>query len=124
MPPIEGGRARAAAEQWQGTVATTRGCRGMGRGVHRSCVAVHTTQSNLRRVHLFHSDLFDDLAGTRFQVLQRETGENMATAGLDLLALPSGSGLRIEPAGQPVVTDLRNACERIEAFRSSLPAAV
>lgn len=62
---------------------------------HRSRVAADPTQPNLRQVHLIHSELFEEVAAEGFQVQPAELGENITTAGLDLLALPEGSMLHI-----------------------------
>ena len=62
---------------------------------HRSRVAQDPTQPNLRQVHLIHEELFGELAEAGFRVAPGELGENVTTRGLDLLALPVGTLLRI-----------------------------
>jgi MOSC domain-containing protein YiiM len=91
---------------------------------HRSRVAVDPTRPNLRQVHLIQRELFEELAAQGLSVAAGEMGENITTAGLDLLALPEGTRLRIGPQAEVVVTGLRNPCGQIEAFRPGLLAAV
>src|SRR3954451_21298543 len=62
---------------------------------HRSRVAVDPTQPNLRQVHLIHAELHDELAAAGFTVAAGELGENITTRGIDLLALPTGTVLRL-----------------------------
>ncbi|PQJ60562.1 MOSC domain-containing protein [Vibrio chagasii] len=61
---------------------------------HRSRVKVDPTQSNLRQVHLLHSELFQDLAAKGFDVGPACLGENITTSGIDLLALPKDCVLK------------------------------
>ncbi|MFH9136613.1 MOSC domain-containing protein [Streptomyces sp. NPDC017524] len=87
---------------------------------HRSRVAQDPTQPNLRQVHLIHEELFTELADAGFTVAPGELGENVTTRGLDLLALPTGTLLRIGADAVVEVTGLRNPCLQIEAFREGL----
>lgn len=91
---------------------------------HRSRVAVDPTQPNLRQVHLIHAELFDELAARGFEVRPGDLGENITTLGIDLLALPRGTLLRLGDEALVEVTGLRNPCAQIEAFRAGLLAAV
>lgn len=91
---------------------------------HRSRVAADPTQPNLRQVHLIHSELFEEVAAEGFQVQPAELGENITTAGLDLLALPEGSMLHIGPEVELIVTGLRNPCAQIDKFQKGLLSAV
>ena len=96
---------------------------------HRSRVAADPSQPNLRQVHLIHAELFDELAAQGFSVGAGQLGENIATRGLDLLALPVGTRLHLGPTAVVEVTGLRNPCAQIEAFgqaqkQSGLLAAV
>src|SRR5437764_9870434 len=70
---------------------------------HRSRVAADPSQPNLRQVHLIHAELFEDLRGKGFEVGAGQLGENITTVGVDLLALPRGSLLRI---GDEVVLEV------------------
>ena len=91
---------------------------------HRSRVAADPTQPNLRQVHLIHTELFDELAEKGFAVLPGDLGENIATSGIDLLALPQGTVLRLGADAVVQVTGLRNPCSQIEAFQAGLLANV
>lgn len=91
---------------------------------HRSRVKADPTQPNLRQVHLIHAELFDELAGRGFSVGPGDLGENIATAGIDLLNLPTGTLLRVGVEVELEVTGLRNPCAQIEAFQPGLLAAV
>ena len=91
---------------------------------HRSRVAVDPTQPNLRQVHLIQAELFRELAAQGFAVGPADLGENIATEGIDLLALPRGTLLRIGEVAILEVTGLRNPCAQIERFRTGLLAAV
>src|SRR5438128_10516925 len=62
---------------------------------HRSRVARDPDQPNLRQVHLIHSELHDELRDAGFLVAPGDMGENVTTQGIELLALPTGSRLRL-----------------------------
>src|SRR6266566_9911914 len=62
---------------------------------HRSRVARDPTQPNLRQVHLMQAELFDELRAFGFTVSAGGMGENITTRGIDLLALPRGTRLRL-----------------------------
>jgi hypothetical protein len=87
---------------------------------HRSRVAADPTQPNLRQVHLIHAELFPELAAAGFDVGPGQLGENVTTSGLDLLALPRGTHLRLGNEAVLEVTGLRNPCRQIDAFRPGL----
>jgi MOSC domain-containing protein YiiM len=91
---------------------------------HRSRVARDPSQPNLRQVHLIHSELFDELAEEGFQVAPGELGENVTTAGIDLLSLPALTRLHIGDSVVVEVTGLRNPCVQIEKFQTGLLDAV
>lgn len=91
---------------------------------HRSRVAVDPTQPNLRQVHLIHAELFDDLAGKGFSLRPGDMGENVTTRGVDLLALPAGTRLRLGAEALVEITGLRNPCAQIETFQPGLLKAV
>lgn len=82
------------------------------------------SQPNLRQVHLIHSELFKELAEKGFLVHPAELGENITTRGIDLLALPRGTILKIGETVRLEVTGLRNPCWQIDAFRKGPMAAV
>jgi MOSC domain-containing protein YiiM len=87
---------------------------------HLSRVRRDPTQPNLRQVHLIRAELFEELREAGFEVEPGELGENVTTRGLDLLALPEGTCLRIGAEVVVEVTGLRNPCLQIDAFRKGL----
>jgi len=91
---------------------------------HRSRVKRDPTQPNLRQVHLIHSELHDELRLAGFSVGPGDIGENITTRGLDLLALPTGTQLRIGPTAVIMVTGLRNPCSQLDDFQPGLLTAV
>lgn len=91
---------------------------------HRSRVAVDPSQPNLRQVHLIHAELFDELKQKGFSVGPADLGENITTTGINLLALPRHTLLRVGEDVTLEVTGLRNPCSQIERFQSGLLAAV
>ena len=87
---------------------------------HRSRVAVDPTQPNLRQVHLIGAELFAEVAEYGYQVEPGQLGENVTTAGLDLLGLPRGTRLSLGEAAVIELTGLRNPCQQINGFRAGL----
>jgi MOSC domain-containing protein YiiM len=79
---------------------------------------------NLRQVHLIHAELFDELRGAGFTIEPGDLGENVTTAGLDLLGLPKGTRLRLGESAVVELTGLRNPCVLIDRFRSGLKDAL
>jgi MOSC domain-containing protein YiiM len=90
---------------------------------HRSRVRKDPTQPNLRQVHLIHAELFDELRTMGFVVKPGELGENVATSGIDLLALPAGTRLHLGDSAVVEITGLRNPCVQIDEFQQGLMAA-
>lgn len=91
---------------------------------HRSRVARDPHQPNLRQVHLLQAELFDELVDRGHAVFPGELGENITTRGIDLLALPTGTRLRLGADAEIEVTGLRNPCSQIDRFQRGLMAAV
>lgn len=87
---------------------------------HRSRVAVDPTRPNLRQVHLLQEELFVELARDGFEVDPGDLGENVTTRGIDLLALPRHTLLRLGADAVVEVTGLRNPCVQINAFQPGL----
>ena len=87
---------------------------------HLSRMKSHPAEPNLRQVHLFHAELFDELAQDGFQVGPGDLEENITTRGIDLLNLPEGTLLRIGPDAVVQVTGLRNPCRQINRFQPGL----
>jgi MOSC domain-containing protein YiiM len=85
---------------------------------HRSRVARDPSQPNLRQVHLIHHELLDELRAAGIDVGPGQLGENVTTRGLHLLALPTGSKLRLGADAIVEITGLRNPCLQIEEFRT------
>lgn len=91
---------------------------------HLSRIAADPSQPNLRQVHLIHGELFDELAGKGFTIAAGDMGENLTTSGIELLALPRGTILRLGDKAQVEVTGLRNPCKQLDDFQHGLLAAV
>jgi len=91
---------------------------------HRSRVARDPTQPNLRQVHLIHAELHDELRARGFEVSPGQMGENVTTRGVDLLALPAGTRLRLGAGALIEVKGLRNPCRQLEEIQTGLMAAV
>jgi len=91
---------------------------------HRSRVRRDPTAPNLRQVHLLHAELFDVLLEEGHAVFPGELGENITTRGVDLLALPSGTRLRVGAQAEVEITGLRNPCSQIDKFQPGLAAKV
>lgn len=91
---------------------------------HRSRVKQDPTQPTLRQVHLLHTELFDELTAKGHAVAPGALGENIATAGIALLDLPTGTELRIGASAVVRLTGLRNPCVQIDRFQAGLMAAV
>jgi MOSC domain-containing protein YiiM len=91
---------------------------------HRSRVAADPTQPNLRQVHLIHAELLHQLVAKGFAVAPGALGENVTTAGIDLLGLPRHALLMIGDAVVLEVAGLRNPCAQIDGFLPGLLAAV
>jgi len=91
---------------------------------HRSRVARDPLQPNLRQVHLLHDELLRELNERGFPIRPGMLGENVTTSGLDLLALPAGTRLRLGQVAVVELTGLRNPCSQIESFHEGLLAEV
>lgn len=90
---------------------------------HRSRVARDPSQPNLRQVHLIHAELHDELGEAGFAVVPGQMGENVTTRGVDLLALPTGTKLRLGQSAIVEVTGLRNPCAQLDGLQTGLMAA-
>jgi len=91
---------------------------------HRSRVRANPLQPNLRQTHLIQSELFDELRDRGFEIAPGDLGENITTRGIDLLACPVGTILRVGAQARIELTGLRNPCRQIDAFQDGLTAAV
>ncbi|HLI22929.1 MAG TPA: MOSC domain-containing protein [Stellaceae bacterium] len=81
------------------------------------------TQPNLRQVHLIHAELHEELRAAGFDLVPGEMGENITTRGIDLLALPRGTRLRLGTVAVIEITGLRNPCHQLDKLRPGLMAA-
>jgi MOSC domain-containing protein YiiM len=90
---------------------------------HRSRVRRDPTQPNLRQVHLVHAELFDELRAKGFTVTPGDIGENVTTQGINLLALPTGTRLKLGDIATVEITGLRNPCIQLDNFQKGLMAA-
>lgn len=90
---------------------------------HRSRVKRDPTQPNLRQVHLIHSELIESLKPQGFRVGPGVMGENITTAGLDILSLPLGTRLELGEA-EIEITGLRNPCGQLDNYQQGLTKAV
>jgi MOSC domain-containing protein YiiM len=91
---------------------------------HRSRVRQDPTQPNLRQVHLIHAEVHDELRAKGFELTPGQMGENITTRGIDLLALPKGTFLRIGEQAVVEVTGLRNPCTQLDNIEPGLMGAV
>jgi MOSC domain-containing protein YiiM len=91
---------------------------------HRSRVAKDPSQPNLRQVHLVAEELLEELRWQGFTVRPGSIGENVTTRGVNLLALPRGTRLRLGGEAVVAVTGLRNPCRQLDDYESGLMAAV
>jgi MOSC domain-containing protein YiiM len=87
---------------------------------HRYLIRTDPTRANLTQVHLVRSELFAELALEGFTVAPGELGENITTAGLDLLALPLGTRLHLGAEAVVEVTGMRDPCSMIDKYRRGL----
>ena len=86
---------------------------------HRSRVKRDPTQPNLRQVHLIHNELLKELQAKGHPVVPGSMGENITTANLEVLNLPTGTVLQIGETAIEV-TGLRNPCPQLNDFHPGL----
>ena len=79
---------------------------------------------NLRQVHLVHAELHDELAEKGYRVGPGDLGENVTTAGVPLLDLPTGTRLHLGEDAVVELTGLRNPCIQIEKLGTGAMKAV
>ena len=91
---------------------------------HCSRVRRDPKQPNLRQIHLIHRELHEELAEEGFAGLRPgQMGENVTTAGVDLLGLPAGARLRLGDEAVVEVTGLRNPCKQLDEVQPGLMKA-
>lgn len=86
---------------------------------HRSRVRRDPNQPNLRQVHLIQGALLDEARDAGHDIGPGSLGENILTAGVDLLALPEGTRLHLGGASVRL-TGLRNPCRQIDEHSRGL----
>jgi MOSC domain-containing protein YiiM len=87
---------------------------------HLSRIARDPSTPNLRQVHLIHAELFDDMAERGHEVTPGLLGENITTAGIDLLGLSRGTRLQLGDEAVIEITGLRNPCAQINGVSEGL----
>jgi len=87
---------------------------------HLSRIRRDPTTPNLRQVHLIHAELFDDMAQRGHAVAPGALGENITTAGIDLLGLSRGTRLELGDDAVIEITGLRNPCTQINGISEGL----
>jgi len=90
---------------------------------HLSRVQKDPQQTNLRQVHLIHSELHDELRAAGFTVSAGQMGENVTTRGIDLLGLPAGARLHLGGSAVVELTGLRTPCAQLDDFQDGLMQA-
>jgi MOSC domain-containing protein YiiM len=75
-------------------------------------------------VHLVHSELHEELSGKGYAVAPGDLGENVTTAGVPLLDLPTGTRLHLGDEAVVELTGLRNPCIQIDVLGAGAMKAV
>lgn len=91
---------------------------------HRSRVKRDPSQPNLRQVHLMALELLHSLQAQGFRVQPGSMGENITTSGLELLALPRDTRIKIGSSAELQITGLRNPCAQLDTYQPGLMQAV
>ncbi len=94
---------------------------------HRGTTVQHLYQvrrdpskPNLCQVHLFPAEKLEELAAAGYALGPGEIGENVLTCGVDLLALPRGTRVRLGAQAVVEITGLRTPCSQIDGYRAGL----
>jgi len=91
---------------------------------HASRVARDATEPNLRQIHLIAAELHEELGAAGFTVGPGDMGENVTTRGIDLLALATGTRLRLGLDAVVEITGLRTPCKQLDSLQPGLMDAV
>lgn len=91
---------------------------------HRYLMERDPTRANLCQVHLIGVELYDDLQFHGWTVSAGSLGENITTSGIDLMALSTGTILRIGTEAIIEVTGKRSPCTQINGLERGLMKAV
>ena len=90
---------------------------------HRYLVRKNPNAPNLAQVHLLPEELFAELREQEIDIAAGQMGENITTAGLDLLTLPLGTKIHLGPEAIVEVTGLRTPCSQMNKLRPGLMQA-
>ena len=90
---------------------------------HRSRRRWNPSLPNLRQVHLIAAELLAELKLDGFDLSPGDLGENILTQGLDLIALPRGTQLKLGAQAVVEITGLRNPCIQLDQFMPGLMQA-
>jgi hypothetical protein len=90
---------------------------------HRYRVRQDPSAANLCQVHLLQSELFYELALQGMDVAAGQMGENITTAGIDLLALPRHTRLHLGTTAIVAVTGVREPCYPMNGLTAGLMKA-
>jgi MOSC domain-containing protein YiiM len=90
---------------------------------HRYQIKKDPNQPNLCQVHLLQNELLEELNASGFSLETGEIGENIATSGLDLMALPTGTRLEVGESAVVEVTGMRSPCSQLNKLRPGLMKA-
>jgi hypothetical protein len=91
---------------------------------HRYLAKTTPLRPNDRQIHLMASELFTELAASGFNITPGQLGENVITAGLDLIRFPLGTRLRIGSSAIVELTGLRTPCTLLDRFQKGLKRAM
>jgi MOSC domain-containing protein YiiM len=67
--------------------------------------------------------IHDELKARGFAVASGQMGENVTTRGVELVALPAGTRLRLGDTAVIEVTGLRNPCAQLDRIQPGLMGA-
>ncbi|TFC73629.1 MOSC domain-containing protein [Cryobacterium sp. TMS1-20-1] len=87
---------------------------------HRYAKKRNPLAPNLCQVHFMAAELFDDLVPTGYTVTPGELGENVTTAGIDLMTLPLGTRLHLGADAVVSITGMRSPCSLINGYQKGL----
>ncbi len=92
---------------------------------HVSRLRREAAEPNLRQVHLLQAELHDELRTPGEPAIEAgDMGENVTTRGVDLLALPARTRLRLGEEAVVEVTGLRHPCKQLNQLRPGLMTAM
>ena len=93
---------------------------------HRYLARRNPSAPNRMQVHLLTAEFLAELASSGIvspPVLPGEFGENITTAGMDLLTLPLGARLHLGSEAVVELTGLRSPCHQMNTLRPGLMKA-